>query len=334
MSQYSIGDLAQSSLVRLQGTRLKSELLQLTEELSTGLVTDVGTHLRGDLGYYADVENNLRLLEGYDLAATEATQFADATQAVLDRVASRLSSSVDSTLPAAETAFQDMRDHASTDARYDLEAVISSLNASSVGRSLFSGTATDTPPLISADTFLDTLKAALPPISDPATLAAEVANWFADPSGFDAMAYNGSTTDLAPARIGENENVSMAVRADSDEIKAVLESLSLTALITDSDYGFDPAEQTEGFDTSSAMLLSAQARLTGLQADIGSAQERIEAATTRNAAARIGFETARSTLVGADPFETATRLDDVQFRLESLYAVTARMSSLTLLNYI
>ncbi len=334
MGQYSIGDLAQSSLVRLQSTRLKNEMLTLTEELSTGLVTDVGQHLRGDVGYYADVENNLRRLDGYDLAVTEATQFADATQNVLDRIAAKVTSTVESVLPVAETAFQDLRDHASTDARYNLEAVISALNGTSVGRSLFSGTATGTPPLISANDFIDTLKAALPPITDAATLAAEVSNWFSDPAGFDATAYNGSTTDLAPALVGENESIPISARADSDEIKAVLEGLALTALVTDADYGFDIAEQTAGFDEASVRLLSAQAMLTGLQADIGSAQEQIEDVTTRNAAARLGYEAARTTLVGADAFETATRLDDVQIRLESLYAVTARMSSLSLLNYL
>ncbi|MGR3806020.1 flagellin [Marinibacterium profundimaris] len=333
MGQYSIGDLAQSSLLRLQSTRMKADLLQLSQELSTGMVADVGVHLAGDLGYYADVEKNLRLLDGYDLAAKEASQFADSTQSVLDRVASLLGSSVQSTLPAATTAYQDVRDHASMDARNDLEAVIASLNGTSAGRSLFAGAATDTLPLISSTVFIDTMLAALPPITDPASLVTAVEDWFSDPAGFDAMAYQGSTNDISPVPIGEDLLVNMSVRADSDPLKEVMKGLALAAVATDPAWGFDHLEQVEVFDAASGIMLTAQSRLTALQSDIGAAQERIETTLTRNAAARIGFEQARLSLVGADPFETATRLDDVQLRLESLYAVTARMSRLSLVNY-
>ena len=87
-NRCTIGDLAQSSLLRLQSTRLKVEMQKLTEELGTGVVADIGTHLGGDMRYYADVENSLRLLDGYDLSAREAGHMADATQAVLERVSS------------------------------------------------------------------------------------------------------------------------------------------------------------------------------------------------------------------------------------------------------
>ncbi|MEM8728836.1 MAG: flagellin [Pseudomonadota bacterium] len=334
MGQYSIGDLAQSSLLRLQSTRMRTDLLRLSQELSTGMVSDVALHLNGDLGYYADVEKNLVLLNGYDLAATEAGLFADATQSVLGRVATWLESSIQATLPASATAFQEARDQASVQALNDLEAIVAALNGTSGGRSLFAGTATDAVPMIAANTFIDTVKAALPAITDPASLASAVSDWFDDPTGFDATAYQGGVTDLAPAVVGENVSVGMGVRADADELKEVMEALTLAALATDTDYGFDPARQTEVFAAASTQMLAAQSSLTGLQANLGAAQERIETSAAHNAAARVSFETTRLSLIGADPFETATRLDDIQLRLESLYAVTARMSSLNLVNFI
>lgn len=333
MGQYSIGDLAQSSLLRLQSTRMKTDILRLTQELATGMVSDVGTHLSGDLGYYADVEKNLRLLNGYDLAAKEASHFADSTQSVLDRISALLASSIESTLPASTTAYQEVRDHASKDARNDLEAIVAALNGTAAGRSLFAGAATDTLPMITANTFLDTVKAALPPITDPASLVTAIDDWFNDPAGFDTMAYLGSDNDISPVPIGEDLLVTMSVRADADQLKMVMKGLTMSALATDPDWGFDHLEEIEVFKAASDVMLTGQSQLTSLQSDIGAAQERIEFTLTRNAAARIGFEQARLSLVGADPFETATRLDDVQLRLESLYAVTARMSRLTLVNY-
>ena len=60
----------------------------------------------------------------------------------------------------------------------------------------------------------------------------------------------------------------------------------------------------------------------------------MELISARNEAEETSLEFARNSLLAADPFETATELENVQFYLQSLYTVTARNSQLNLVNFL
>jgi flagellar hook-associated protein 3 FlgL len=109
---------------------------------------------------------------------------------------------------------------------------------------------------------------------------------------------------------------------------------ALAALATDPSRGLDDQTQRELIEASGQGLQSIEVELTGLRADLGFAEARIEESMARNASSRTSLEYARASLLEADPFETATRLDEVQFQLESLYAVTVRTSGLNLVNFL
>lgn len=68
--------------------------------------------------------------------------------------------------------------------------------------------------------------------------------------------------------------------------------------------------------------------------DIGTAQARIEQATTRQQAAQVSATLARTNLIGADPYETATKLQDTISRVDQMFALTARLSRLSLSAYL
>ncbi|WP_171097850.1 transglycosylase SLT domain-containing protein [Ruegeria sp. HKCCD7255] len=75
-------------------------------------------------------------------------------------------------------------------------------------------------------------------------------------------------------------------------------------------------------------------RFQTVLAQLGAAEARIEQAATRNAAAMTSIEFARNQLIAADPYETATQLQTVQFQLESHYSVTVRNAGLSLVNFL
>jgi flagellar hook-associated protein 3 FlgL len=81
-------------------------------------------------------------------------------------------------------------------------------------------------------------------------------------------------------------------------------------------------------------MLQNQDDLTSLRAQIGFAEARIDSMATRNASESVSLEYAKGTLLAADPYETATRLEEVQFQLQSLYAVTVKTSQLSLVNFL
>jgi flagellar hook-associated protein 3 FlgL len=84
----------------------------------------------------------------------------------------------------------------------------------------------------------------------------------------------------------------------------------------------------------SVVLLEAADARGALAARIGTAQERIANATTRNSAEATALQIARIGIVSADPYEAATALTEAESQLDTLYAVTARLSRLSLANYL
>ncbi len=69
-------------------------------------------------------------------------------------------------------------------------------------------------------------------------------------------------------------------------------------------------------------------------ARVGTTQAQISAAITRNGAEQSALEIAQAGIVSADPYDAATRLEDLQTRIEALYLITARVSRLSLADYI
>ncbi len=81
-------------------------------------------------------------------------------------------------------------------------------------------------------------------------------------------------------------------------------------------------------------MLIAQDDVIALRADVGFVESRIEKVAARNAAEVTGLEFAKVALLEIDPYEAATRLEEAQFQLQSLYTVTVRMSQLSLVNFL
>ena len=88
-------------------------------------------------------------------------------------------------------------------------------------------------------------------------------------------------------------------------------------------------QQTAGVD-----LLSTASPIANLQARLGHAEQQVEQASVRISAQQSSYGIARNDLVSADPYETATRLQAVQQQLETQYTLTARLSRLSLTEYL
>jgi len=63
-------------------------------------------------------------------------------------------------------------------------------------------------------------------------------------------------------------------------------------------------------------------------------EAQIDGATARNTAESSALELARAELIAIDPYKAATDLTSVQTQLETLYALTARLSRLSLVEYL
>ncbi len=334
MSLTNIGDMSFSLMQQTRSAALKSTMITLTQELTSGQTSDIRGRLAGDYSYLTDIDHNLARLDGYAISATEAALFSSASQQNLERMQEVISAVGQNLLTINPSSIQVVTQQASNEARLGLDTILSALNGSVGGRNLFAGTATDTSPLASANTMITALKAEVAGMTVVSDILTAVDDWFADGGGFKATMYTGSDDPLSPIQVGANEQVSLSLRADDANFRSVMRNTMVAILATDSDLALDPGTQNILLFTAGEGMLNNDHALTGLRADLGYAEQRIEEASARNGAARTSLGFARNELLAADPFETASRLEEVQFQLESLYAVTVRTSRLSLLSFL
>ncbi|NIZ13307.1 flagellin [Phaeobacter sp. HF9A] len=334
MNVTSFGDMAQFLLLRNRSVELNKTLDTLTEEMSTGVASNLPERLGGDLGFVADLERSISKLGSYKVAAQEASLFAATAQSYLERINDNALNLGADILSLSSSANETTAQELSSQSMTYLREAVSNLNGQLSGRSLFSGTATETTPLESADTMMTALVAEVGALTDPDSIVTAVDNWFSNPAGFDTVMYNGSTSSMAAVRIGPNEEVNFSLRADDDRFKQAMKSFALGALAS-SNYlsGLSTVEASGLVERAGEQMVNAQSDLTNVQSDLGFIEARIEETQTRNAAALTSLGTTLNDLILSDPAETSSRIKEVEFQLEALYSITVRSSKLNLLNY-
>lgn len=335
MNLQSIGDIAQSFAQLRQSTNLKQQMNRLSQELVSGRAADLTSHLSGSFGHLADVEHELRILESHRSAASEARFDSEAMQAALESVQTLSGDLGAIAVTAGTTTGAVNLSVVSSQARGGLDAIVSALNTDVAGRSLFAGADVIGAPLASADELLNEVRTALSSVSSVADTLTALDAFFDTPGGgFESVIYQGGTTPLAAYQLGEGESVSLDLRADDPALRGVLKQVVLAALVNDDTLSLTPTDRDNLARLAGEGLLTGQDRLTGLRADLGFAEGRIDRSATRIAAGITSLEIARNDLVSVDIFETAGELENVQFQLETLYTLTARTSRLNLMNFL
>ena len=334
MNVQSFGDMAQYLFLRHRSVELNKTLDTLTKEMSTGIASNLPERLGGDLGFVVDLERSISKMDSYKVAAQEAGLFASTAQSYLERINDNALNLGSDILALSSTSNDTTTQEMATQSANFLTETIANLNGKLSGRSLFAGTDTSSTPLESADTMMTALIAEVGALTDVDDIVQAVENWFNDPAGFDAIMYNGSTNNMSAVRIGANEEVNFALRADDDRLKQAMQSFALGALASsDSLSHLSTVESSALIKRAGTELMNAQSELTDVQSDLGFIQARIEETQTRNTAALTSMGTTLNDLILADPAETASRVEEVQFQLEALYSITVRSSQLNLLNY-
>jgi len=335
MSFGTIGDTAQAYRLRQDGARLQQDLLRLTQELSSGRRADIGQATGGDFSTLAELGRSLRMQAAFAQSISEAGLDAAGRQAALERV----EAGVDGFAPhilglASGGSLQDMA-LSIADAPDRLAQTVAALNTQIAGKSLFSGDATDRPALIPASAMLDHLRPLAAATTTATDMIAVIEEWFLAPGGgFETLAWQGGTGTAPPAILGEAQEERTGITARDPALREVLAGLALAALVSEG-AGPDPESARREVVKAAALRLDlGQDALIRLRSDLGASQARIEEARSAAEAARASAEMEQARLTEADPYRSATDLQSVQTRLEQLYILTARLSRLTLSEYL
>ncbi|WP_298859167.1 flagellin [uncultured Sulfitobacter sp.] len=313
---------------------LKQDIQRLTLEIASGKVSDVREAIGGNSSYINDIERSLTKMNGYELATREANQFAEGVQIALSQMSNLNSAFRDTLIETASSALEASSKTAISEAKSGLSDLINVMNTSVAGRFIFGGTATSSNPVAPSENLLSELSAAVGSASTVDDMLAAAKAWFNDPAGFESLGYLGAQTSLAPISLSDDETAQFGLRGDDPAFREILQNFAMIALADDPSLGLTSAQQTELFQKSTSAVVGATDSIVELQARVGVSESRLETILVRQSAERSALEMARNDILGSDPFEAATELEQVQFQLQSLYAITSRMSQLSLVNFL
>ena len=331
-----IGDLAQSVMQRRIAARAQIDLSRAGTEISTQRIADAPSRLGAAMNDYSAIERRLTTITAGLNVAREVLFEAEAGQAALGMLAStaeRLSAAL---LGPATLAGPAALALVVKDATHALEAMTTALNARVGDRSLFAGTSVDAPAIATADEILDLVEAEviLAGAATSADLIAVVDAFFAPGGGFETSAYLGSTASRSSIELTANQRSGPMPRADDAELRDALKSTTLAALLSRNPVSLSYDARVEVAKAAGVGLLGSGGAIASVRAAVGLTEERASLAQTELATEDAALRKSRFDLIGVDPFEAATDLAEAEARLERIYTITARLSRLSLTDFL
>lgn len=335
MQYTSVGDIAYSFLMRGHNTRIKSEVADLSQNLASGMKTDVSKHLRGEFTGLAAIERSIRSLEAHQTAQRETTTLLETAQITLGSIQDITTEMAPALISAGNSSHPALLRSVAADAEQKLDSVVSALNVRIADRAIFSGRSTDRAALPSGREILDALSADLVGAASPLDVANQIDIWFDDPAGgFVTTIYQGANQPISPIPVSDTEAVDFRLTANAPEFRNLLKSIAKAALSVELPQLSDTKDQAEFLKSAGEAMLSTQTGLALLRADVGALESYNDIAKTRANTSLSAFEIARSEIYKADPFEAASALELAQTQLEAVYTLTARISRLSLADYL
>jgi len=323
------------------------KLLSIAQhELATGRHDDIGLVLGGrvasDIGWRGKLGELEQLAGSIKLAGVQA----EFTQKSLAS-ASDLASSFRTTLVATRTA-EGGRALAREAAGAALESLRDLMNVTYDGRFLFGGINSDTLPMATyagglpeasvTGTFssafgftpTDALAATLSPGDIQAFIDNEFAALFQDPAW--SMNWSAASSDVLTVRLGLQKTAAPSATANSPAIRHLTEALTMIVSLAGTSLP-QPSYETV-VETSLSLIGRAENELVEQRAKIGVAQNDIQNALTRMSLSSDIIQKNIATLESVDPYEAATKVNQLSAQLEASYAITGKLNGLSLVKFL
>ena len=230
---------------------------------------------------------------------------------------------------------QRVSEAAGTQADQTLQAIKSDLEARFGSRSLFTGDEGDSNALTDTATILAQSLTVLNAAANAGSAYGDLATQFNDPGGlFDTTFYEGGTGTAPPPEVAAGNRVDFAIRADDPALRSTLLNVTVLTLAFDPDSGLNPAFRESLAQTALDGMRTDIASVVTRQSELGIAQQRIAEALSSNQTEEATLKISFTELAGRDPFEAAAELTALETQLETAYLTTARLSNLSLANFL
>lgn len=333
----SIGDLSRSFHTRLANVTVKNRLDTLTNEVSTGLKSDIARALSGDLSRINHLQTRLGQLDTYDQNIATVEGRLSGMQTATETVQSLLSSLAPTFLSEARSASPETLALRVSAANEDFNTVIRALNTEVAGKFVFAGARTDVKPLSSRDDIQSALLAEIAGLSTMDDILSAVDNWFDGPAGgegFIDTAYHGSANPVGQVPVTDAQLAGNATTASNAAFRDVLKGFAIISLVAASPGSYNIDETRDLLQGAAERLHGGNFALTSLRADIGVSEQAVARAKAQNASERATLTINRGAIISADPYETALALKEAETGMQNILALTARLSKLKLTDYL
>lgn len=346
MKTSFVSSSAISQALRYQMMRMQSELVQRQQEMD-GTVADADIALGARVSRTVSLDGNMLHLQGIIDSNSLASNRLSATQDALSQM-TEVAQKFLSTLTASASGV-DNTAVMQSEARGALDAFTSLLNANMNGEYLFAGINTDVKPV---NDFTD-------PASDNRNAFDQAFFGFFGFTASDPQAANITAADMETflgtieqqffsddwgdnwsnasdqkivSRISPNDTTETSITANSEGMrKLMMASASISAMLSG-----PLSKEAQGVLYNKAIDLvgSGLANVADVGGQVGVAQNRVSNASERLSAQIDLSKKFLQTLEGVDPYEAATRVNDLLTQIETSYALTARIQQLSLINYL
>ncbi|MDY8108086.1 flagellar hook-associated family protein [Fulvimarina sp. 2208YS6-2-32] len=352
MTNFLVSSLSLSSAPRSSVSRVQQDLVIAQKEVVTGRFADVGLSLGVSVGRTISMRSEMAGNEKLTSANTQLAQRFATMQSALETTSQAGEGLLNSLISGGD---RDASAKANKNAaNNNIGQLVGALNSSFGSRYLFSGAKTNTPPMkvdaSNAPPELAAVKTAwqdflgtLTPPDDPSIVTGADMEAFLkdDPSGpfekfFTDANWTANWSDASDqqtqARIGENETITSSASANDKAFRDVMKAYVMTASF-DIDLLGSEARQvltSRAIDTLSGGL----SNIRELRSEIGIGEERIARTNEGLKSQKMVLKLAIGEEESVDVYEASTRVTNLMNTLETSYALTARISRLSLLNYL
>ncbi|MGI3904061.1 MAG: flagellar hook-associated family protein [Janthinobacterium lividum] len=334
----SISSYALTTAPRLSVAQAQAALSTAQVELSSGRLADIGLGLGSATGSYISLNTQQSRLQAITASNSTTATTLTTANSVLDALRTTATSflasltqssgagSVPGTLVNTATA--------------NLNSLISSLNTTVGGASLFGGIKSGEVP-ISADKASATQNQVTVSNAfsgtDTSAISKDAMQSYlggAFAGVFEGSSWSSASDTLPTAQISStaSDTVQTSVSANNDAFRQLAQAYTMVQNFSGSGFSSDANQAV--ITAATQLVTSAIAGLTSAQASIGLSQTAVSNANDRMSSQIDYLSTQSTNMVSVDPSLLSTQISGLQTQIQASYEITSQLQQLSLVNYL
>lgn len=326
----SLPDLLSSGVFSRVTSKIRSDLNTAALEAVTGRRDDLTSAAKGQTGQVHRAQTVVDLARAAQtrlaLATGRYTQAATALESVrtltenMGSEALQVATSGDAT--GIATSAQS--------AEGAIKSAFQLLNTRFDGRALFAGDQADVGAVGDPQSMIDAAKAIAGSGGSIEDRLAQIDDYFSDGGTFDTSVYIGGRGEAAPVTLSNGLRLDPITTANSGAMRDLMKGMVIVAASIE----LPPQEIVAWVRQGASLIRTAQDSLVIEEAALGTSLNRLSEADQQTEREVLTAQAKMDRVIGRDPFEAASEIQDLETRLQAAYTLTSRISNLSLVNFL